>query len=368
METSLRARKKAQTRQAISDVATRMFHRHGFEQVTLGEIAAAADVSVKTVSNYFPTKEDLFFDRADEVLGALIAAVRDRAAGTTVLAALRRVMAERAVPFAPGWAWLADPEAYAGFRAFTATEAASPALRARRLVLTDAWVVPLADAVADALGLARDDPRAVSLAALSLAVMAQRQRVLASAVLTTRADPAELERRVRGLVEESFARLGRAFAELDPPVRADQRARARGQCAGEQRSRGGSGKPVAVKLGVRDGSRLLVAGAPVGFTLPGLPEGVCAQTRAGAAPYDVILAFSAKRRTLERRFATLGPRTTPAGALWIAWPKKASGLPTDLDENVVRGVGLAAGLVDVKVIAIDEIWSGLKFVRRLKDR
>ena len=82
----------------------------------------------------------------------------------------------------------------------------------------------------------------------------------------------------------------------------------------------------------------------------------------------MILAFCPDARRLRERFARLAPRLTTAGALWIAWPKKASGVTTDLDENVVRDVGLAEGLVDVKVIAIDQTWSGLKFVRRLRDR
>ena len=86
------------------------------------------------------------------------------------------------------------------------------------------------------------------------------------------------------------------------------------------------------------------------------------------SPYDVIVAFCPDRRRLERRFAPLATRLATAGALWVAWPKRASGVATDLDENVVREVGLGEGLVDVKVIAIDETWSGLKFVRRLRDR
>ncbi len=131
---------------------------------------------------------------------------------------------------------------------------------------------------------------------------------------------------------------------------------------------GYSGKPVPVKLGVKSGGRVLLAGAPAGFALEPLPPEVTVQTRAGAVPYDLVLAFCRDRTAVERRFATLTERITRAGALWIAWPKKASGVPTDLDENVVRAVGLAAGLVDVKVIAIDATWSGLKFVRRLSDR
>ncbi len=131
---------------------------------------------------------------------------------------------------------------------------------------------------------------------------------------------------------------------------------------------GYSGKPVPVKLGVKPGSRVLLAAAPPGFELTPLPEGAVLNSRVGGTPYDVVLLFCPDRATLVRRFAPLIPRVTTPGALWVAWPKKASGRARDLDENVVRGVGLGAGLVDVKVIAIDAVWSGLKFVRRLQDR
>jgi hypothetical protein len=129
---------------------------------------------------------------------------------------------------------------------------------------------------------------------------------------------------------------------------------------------GYSGTPLARKLGVQDSSRVLLVGAPDGFELDG--GGADVHRRAGRTPYDVVLAFCPDRRTVQRRFAQLTPRTTTAGALWIAWPKRASGVPTDVTENDVRGIGLDAGLVDVKVCAVDDTWSGLKFVRRLRDR
>jgi hypothetical protein len=91
-------------------------------------------------------------------------------------------------------------------------------------------------------------------------------------------------------------------------------------------------------------------------------------TRAGTKSYDVILAFCPDRRRLQQRFPRLMPRLTTAGALWVSWPKRASGVDSDLDENVVRDIGLSAGLVDVKVAAVDDVWSGLKFVRRVRDR
>lgn len=131
---------------------------------------------------------------------------------------------------------------------------------------------------------------------------------------------------------------------------------------------GNSGTPLHRKLGIKPDSRVLVTAAPPEFVIDDVPKGAQTHTRAAGSSYDVVLAFCPDLRRLQRRFASLAPRLTTAGALWIAWPKKASGVSTDLDENVVREVGLDAGLVDVKIIAIDETWSGLKFVRRLRDR
>ena len=131
---------------------------------------------------------------------------------------------------------------------------------------------------------------------------------------------------------------------------------------------GYSGTPLPRKLGIAAGHRLLVERAPAGFALEPLPDGVVEHRRAGAGPYDVILAFCADRARLEARFDPLVGLLRPAGALWVAWPKKASGVPTDLTEDGVREVALPAGLVDVKVCAIDATWSGLKLVRRLQNR
>jgi hypothetical protein len=135
---------------------------------------------------------------------------------------------------------------------------------------------------------------------------------------------------------------------------------------------GYSGTPLAKKLGIRAGDRVLLDAAPDGFegdVLGPLPDGVVVHRRAGRTAYDVVLVFrdSARslHRTLERDIARTAP---PAGRLWIAWPKKASGVVTDLSDGVVREAGLAAGVVDTKVCAVDETWSGLMFVRRLKDR
>jgi AcrR family transcriptional regulator len=214
-EAGLRAWKKARTRLEISDVATRLFVERGFEAVTLAEIAAAAKVSVKTILNYFSSKEELFFDRADEVIGAVADAVIERAPGTTVLGALHAVLADRRVPFDPeGWQWLRDPEGYERFRSFIAAEDAAPALRARRLVIAEGWIDRLAAVLAHELELPGDDARARTLAAMVIAAMGLRERALAAAMLE-RASARQVERRVRAVVDEAFGRLATAFADVD---------------------------------------------------------------------------------------------------------------------------------------------------------
>jgi len=109
--------------------------------------------------------------------------------------------------------------------------------------------------------------------------------------------------------------------------------------------------------------------APDGFegTLVPLPNGVRLREQARGAQ-DVVVFFATRRAELERRFDALARTVEPAGGLWIAWPKRTAHVATDLTETVVRDVGLAHGLVDNKVCAVDEIWSGLRFVYRLRDR
>lgn len=131
---------------------------------------------------------------------------------------------------------------------------------------------------------------------------------------------------------------------------------------------GYSGTPLARKLGVSAGHALLLDGAPAGLTIEALPAGVRVDTATGPGPYDVIVCFCPDSARLHRRWPVLHPLTTPAGSLWIAWPKRASGVATDLDETGVRAYALAHGRVDVKVCAIDGVWSGLKHVMRKADR
>jgi hypothetical protein len=129
---------------------------------------------------------------------------------------------------------------------------------------------------------------------------------------------------------------------------------------------GYSGTPLPKKLGIKPGAVVALLGAPAGFArtaLGPLPEGVTLRSDARAR-FDVGVVFARSRAELARRF---GPARKAMGhpcALWLAWPKQASGVATDLDGNRVRELGLLAGLVDYKVAAIDETWSGLCFARR----
>jgi hypothetical protein len=127
---------------------------------------------------------------------------------------------------------------------------------------------------------------------------------------------------------------------------------------------GYSGTPLVRKLGIKADSRVLLDGAPADFALPGIEV----DHKAGGEPYEVILCFCADSARLAERWPVLHRLTPPAGALWIAWPKRSSGVRTDLTENLVRDFALANGRVDVKVCAIDETWSGLKHVIRVADR
>jgi hypothetical protein len=130
-----------------------------------------------------------------------------------------------------------------------------------------------------------------------------------------------------------------------------------------------SATPLAKKLGVKEGSTIALVGAPPGFrrALGPLPLGVDI-IETVRAPLDVIVFFTTHRAVLERRFRTLAKALDPAGGLWVAYPKKAARLETDLTFEEVQRVGLKGGLVDNKSCAIDEVWTAVRFVRRLKDR
>lgn len=132
---------------------------------------------------------------------------------------------------------------------------------------------------------------------------------------------------------------------------------------------GYSKRTLVEKLGIKPGHTLLIVNAPAGYTrtLGDLPAGV-QQKRAPQGRLDVIHLFVVKRANLERDFPKLKKHLATNGMLWVSWPKGKSKIATDLNENIIREVGLGHGLVDVKVAAIDDDWSGLKFVYRLKDR
>ena len=132
---------------------------------------------------------------------------------------------------------------------------------------------------------------------------------------------------------------------------------------------GYSGTPLPRKLGIKEGHDVAFVAAPDGFreTLGELPEGVRVKSRA-TGPLDVIVLFVTLRAELERRFERLRAAMDPAAGFWVAWPKRASGVDTDMTEDVAREVGLGEGLVDNKVCAIDETWSGLRLVIRVEDR
>jgi hypothetical protein len=130
---------------------------------------------------------------------------------------------------------------------------------------------------------------------------------------------------------------------------------------------GYSGTPLATKLGIKAGDRVAVLGAPAGFALE-VPEGVRLST-AARGTFDTIVSFHTWRAQLESRIPVLLDALDVDGGLWMAWPKRASKVPTDLTEDVQREIWLPRGLVDTKVCAIDEVWSGLRLCwrRELRD-
>lgn len=132
---------------------------------------------------------------------------------------------------------------------------------------------------------------------------------------------------------------------------------------------GYSGTPLPKKLGLKPGSKLLLVGAPRGFrqTLGELPAGV-KPSSTGPGPYDVVVAFFDREAELRRQLPKLERSIEPNGGLWIAYPKRASGVTTDVTEDVVRKHALPRGLVDNKVCAIDDVWTGLRLVIRLEHR
>ncbi|MGA9507383.1 MAG: DUF3052 family protein [Candidatus Sulfotelmatobacter sp.] len=131
---------------------------------------------------------------------------------------------------------------------------------------------------------------------------------------------------------------------------------------------GYSGTPLPKKLGIKPGFhvQLLNVPAEVGAELSDALAKCSIDHRKSLL--DFVMLFTRSRLELTREFSRMTKQLAPAGMFWVSWPKKSSGVATDVDENVVREIGLAVGLVDVKVCAVTDVWSGLKFVRRLQDR
>jgi hypothetical protein len=131
---------------------------------------------------------------------------------------------------------------------------------------------------------------------------------------------------------------------------------------------GYSGTPLPKKLGIKSGFRVQLTNAPAEVRAElKEPLADCMAVKE-ADSLDFAMLFTKSRAELTKEFSRIAKLLAPAGMLWVSWPKKSSGVTTDVDENVVREIGLNVGLVDVKVCAVTEIWSGLKFVRRVKDR
>jgi hypothetical protein len=200
MNSDLRERKKIATRQSVSDVATRLFESRGFETVPLTEIAAEANVSVKTIFNYFGGKEDLFFDGEPAFLNNLSEALRNRAAGTSPTNALRPLLLggpllDTRCP----WSSI-DASRYESLRNFHVCERASPTLTARRLVILHSWQQPLAVAAkaSEAWG------------ALLVGVLALRHRAVVDG-LAAATPPPRLAAQIRNRVAPAITALDRAF-------------------------------------------------------------------------------------------------------------------------------------------------------------
>jgi CheY-like chemotaxis protein len=190
----------------------------------------------------------------------------------------------------------------------------------------------------------------------------QRRATRSVPLLFVAGDP-EKTARVKALLPDAAYTTWRGLAGA---LRKSLTAKARAKPVVPGTMAGYSGTPLPKKLGIKAGSAIALLGAPEGFatsTLGPLPEGAVVRGDARSA-FTVGLLFARSLADLARRFPTAEKAMGSPGALWIVWPKKASGVPSDLNENVVRAHGLARGLVDYKIAAIDATWSGLCFARR----
>jgi hypothetical protein len=132
---------------------------------------------------------------------------------------------------------------------------------------------------------------------------------------------------------------------------------------------GYSETPLPKKLGIKAGFRVSLVEVPADVRAELRTElAACEIVSDGKTAIDFAMVFTKSKTALAKEFQRITKLLAPSGMLWVSWPKKSSGVATDLDENIIREIGLATGLVDVKVCAVTEVWSGLKFVRRVKDR
>lgn len=217
----LRERKKVLTRRTISDVATRLFIERGFDNVTVAEVADAANVSVKTVFNYFGSKEDLFLDRDQEVREQIVGAVRDRRPGLTPTQVLRTVLDGRSLAGGPAWDELADPERYEGMRRFLATWRDTPSLRGRFLDGNERLQDALGAVIAAETGLPEEHPRLRAMAGMLSLAVALRLRTFTQALLEG-APLDALRARTVEIVDEVLDAAAAAFPDLDRPAEASR--------------------------------------------------------------------------------------------------------------------------------------------------
>ncbi|WP_043262780.1 TetR/AcrR family transcriptional regulator [Streptomyces sp. CT34] len=196
----IRERKRAETRQRISDRATRLFEQRGFESVTLADVAAAADVSVKTVVNYFGAKEDLFFDAEPAVLEHLVATVADRG-NASATAAIRPLVVSGPILAGPCPWRAADEAMWAAMRAFAQCERDSPTLAARRAFILQSWLTPLAEASGS-----------TPWAAAATGVLVLRHSVVQDGLVAGRS-PVSVRRRLNATVGAALDALERGFAD-----------------------------------------------------------------------------------------------------------------------------------------------------------
>ncbi len=211
----LRERQKAARRRAISDAATALFMERGFEAVTIAEVAEAAGVSIKTIFNYFGSKEELFLDREAEARAATLSAIADRSPGASITGGFLALLTEHRVPSGgDGWEGLDDHRRYEQFRRFLETWTASPALRARHMLGEEELGAALAVAIGAETGLTADDDRVRTMTAMLVSAMHLRHETLARAILDG-LPPEEVRRRVEALAREAIGRVAAAFPDLD---------------------------------------------------------------------------------------------------------------------------------------------------------